>query len=77
MMLIVWSVAVRLCDNIITAICKQHWQMQYVPGLLTAAESTVDSDAQFVCLFLAYVYIFPIQTCEGIFMDKTQHCFSF
>lgn len=33
-------------------------------------------DAHFGCLFPAYVQIFPLQTCLGIFMTKTQHCFS-
>lgn len=73
-----WSAAVGLSDNIITTIFKQHWQMQSVPGLSTAAESIVDSEMLILFVYFpAYVYIFPVQPCLGIFTTKTQRCFSF
>lgn len=71
-----WSVAARLSDNVITAIFKQHWQTQYVPGLSTAAESIVDSEMLILFVYFPLMFRFsPLQTCLGISMIKTQHCF--
>ena len=51
-----WSAAVKLNDNIITAIFNPHWQMQYVPGLSTAAKSIVDSEMLILFVyFLVYI----------------------
>lgn len=71
-----WSAAVRLSDNIITAIFKQHWQTQYVPGLSTAAESIVDSEMLILFVYFLLMFrCFPVQTCLGIFMTKNTTLF--
>lgn len=71
------SVTVRLSDNLITAIWKQRWQMQCVPGLSTPAESIVDSEILISFVYFLLILIFPQYRRVGIFMTKTQHSFSF
>lgn len=52
-----------MSDNIITAIFKQHWQKQYVPGLSTAAESIVDSEMLILLVYFLLMFIFSPYSC--------------
>lgn len=58
-----WSAAVRMSDNIITAIFKQRLQKQYVPGLSNAAESIVDSEMLILLVYFLLMFIFSLYSC--------------